>query len=91
MDPVDLGHHISRRYNTELERVRTRLLAMGGLVEEQLKRAVTALVEADSSLGKAVALDDAKVNELEVAIDEDCSCLLAMRAPTAGDLASSSP
>ena len=86
MDPADLSHHISRRYNEELDRVRSRLLAMGGLVEEQLQRAVTALVESDSSLGEAVAMDDQKVNALEIAIDEDCCHLLAMRAPTAGDL-----
>ena len=86
MDPADLSHHISRRYNEELDRVRSRLLAMGGLVEEQLQRAVTALMEADSALGEAVVMDDQKVNELEMAIDEDCCHLLAMRAPTASDL-----
>ncbi|MEJ1963079.1 MAG: phosphate signaling complex protein PhoU [Gammaproteobacteria bacterium] len=86
MDTADLGHHISRRYNEELERVRARVLAMGGLVEQQLQKALTALVEGDSALGAAVAADDAKVNDLEIAIDEDCSHLLAMRAPTAGDL-----
>jgi phosphate transport system protein len=59
---------------------------MGGLVEEQLRRAITALIEADSALGRAVVRDDVQVNALEVAIDEDCSGLLAIRAPTAGDL-----
>lgn len=86
MDTADLSHHISRRYNDELDRVRTRVLAMGGLVEQQFQKAVTALVEGDSALGEAVDLADYEVNELEVAIDEDCSMLLAMRAPTAGDL-----
>jgi phosphate transport system protein len=66
--------------------VRTGVLAMGGLVEQQLNRALAALVEGDSALGAAVALDDCKVNDMEVSIDEECSCLLAKRAPTAGDL-----
>jgi phosphate transport system protein len=86
METADLSHHISRRYNDELDRLRTRVLAMGGFVEQQLQKAVRALIEGDSSLGEAVAQDDYKVNDMEVSIDEECSRLLATRAPTAGDL-----
>ena len=86
METADLSHHISRRYNDDLDRLRTRVLAMGGFVEQQLQKAVMALVEGDSALGEAVALDDYKVNDMEVSIDEECSRLLAIRAPTAGDL-----
>jgi phosphate transport system protein len=86
METADLGSHISRRFNEDLERVRSRVLAMGGFVEQQLQRAVTALVEGDSTLGVAVAMDDQKVNSMEVTIDEECSRILATRAPTAGDL-----
>ena len=86
METADLGHHISRRFNEDLERVRSRVLAMGGFVEQQLQKAVTALVEGDSTLGVAVAEDDQKVNDMEVSIDEECSRILATRAPTAGDL-----
>jgi phosphate transport system protein len=86
METADLGHHISRRFNEDLERVRSRVLAMGGFVEQQLAKAITALVEGDSTLGEAVALDDRKVNLMEVTIDEECSRILATRAPTAGDL-----
>ena len=86
METADLTHHISRRFNEDLERVRNRVLAMGGFVEQQLQKAITALVEGDSSLGEAVALDDSKVNTMEVSIDEECSRILATRAPAAGDL-----
>jgi phosphate transport system protein len=86
MEVEDLGHHISRRYNEALERVRSSVLAMGGLVEEQFDRAIQALVEGDSELGLKVAADDHKVNEMEVAIDEECSRILATLAPTASDL-----
>src|SRR5690606_25002208 len=54
--------------------------------EQQLQKAVTALVEGDSKLGEAVAMDDYKVNRMEVNIDEECSRLIATRSPTAGDL-----
>lgn len=86
METADLSHHISRRFNEDLERVRTQVLAMGGFVEAQLAKAVTSLIEGDSSLGESVALDDLKVNGMEVTIDEECSRILATRSPAAGDL-----
>ena len=86
METADLSHHISRRFNEDLERVRSKVLGMGGFVEQQLQKAITALIEGDSSLGESVALDDSKVNNMEVAIDEECSRILATRAPAAGDL-----
>jgi phosphate transport system protein len=86
METADLSHHISRRFNEDLERVRGKVLSMGGFVEEQLAKAVTALVEGDSVMGEAVARDDYQINNMEVSIDEECSRILATRAPTAGDL-----
>ena len=86
METADLSHHISRRFNEDLEKVRNQVLAMGGFVEQQLARAVTALVEGDSELGQAVAHDDYQVNRMEVSIDEECSRILATRAPAASDL-----
>jgi phosphate transport system protein len=86
METADLSHHISRRFNEDLEQVRTRVLAMGGLVEESLATSITALVEGDSTLGESLATHDLKVNGMEVAIDEECSRILATRSPAAGDL-----
>ncbi|MDQ2641678.1 MAG: phosphate signaling complex protein PhoU [Pseudomonadota bacterium] len=86
METADLSHHISRRFNEDMEQVRTRVLAMGGLVEEGLAKAITALVEGDSSLGESLANHDLKVNGMEVAIDEECSRILATRSPAASDL-----
>jgi phosphate transport system protein len=86
METADLSHHISRRFNEDLESVRTRVLAMGGMVEELLGKAITALIEGDSTLGESLAKDDLKVNGMEVAIDEECSRILATRGPAAGDL-----
>jgi phosphate transport system protein len=86
MEAADSSHHTSRRFNEDLERVRAKVSAMGGFVEEQLSRALTALVEGDSALGQSVATQDYKVNGMEVSIDEECSRILATRAPAAGDL-----
>jgi phosphate transport system protein len=86
MEHQDLSHHWSRQFNAELEAVRSNVMAMGGLVEEQLRSAVEALVCGDSELGERVARGDRKVNRYEVSIDEDCSRIIARRQPTAGDL-----
>ena len=86
MEASELTDHISRRFNKDIEDLRNNVLSMGGLVETQLSRAITAVVRGDSELGLAVAHDDYKVNSLEVSIDEECSRILATRAPAAGDL-----
>ena len=86
MDVTELGPHISRRFNEDLEGVRNRVLQMGGFVEQQLTQAVAALIEGDSHLGEEVARGDHKVNNMEVSIDEECSRILATRAPAASDL-----
>lgn len=86
MEASDLTDHISKRYNKDIEDLRNSVLAMGGVVEAQLARAITAIVTGDSELGLQVAEDDYKVNELEVSIDEECSRIIATRAPAAGDL-----
>ncbi len=86
MQTSDLSPHTSRRFNKDLEDLRTSVLTMGGLVEQQLQRAIDAVVSGDSALGLKVANDDYKVNNLEVEIDEECGRILATRGPAAGDL-----
>ena len=86
MQTSDLTDHTSRRFNKDLEGVRNSVMIMGGLVETQLSKAISAIVSGDSDLGLKVASDDYKVNLLEVEIDEACSRILATRAPAAGDL-----
>ena len=86
MDAEEFGQHISRSFNDDLEKLRNSVLSMGGLVEQQFDRAIKALVDADSDLGLKVARDDYKINEMEVAIDEECRRILVTRAPAASDL-----
>jgi phosphate transport system protein len=86
MDKSSIGHHISRQFNEELEDIRNRVLAMGGLVEQQISDAITAILNEDSQLGETVVKNDYQVNALEVAIDEECNQVLARRQPAASDL-----
>ena len=86
VDKTGFRKHISQQYNKELEDIRNQVLAMGGMVEQQLIDAVTALVNGDRELAERVVTNDYKVNALEVAIDEECTRVLARRQPAAGDL-----
>ncbi len=80
------GHHISHKFDAELEDVRNRVLAMGGLVEQQILQAITSLAEGDTKLAEVVIDNDIKVNSAEVAIDEECTHIIARRQPAASDL-----
>ena len=86
MTSDQFAQHISRRYNEELEGLRNAVLRMGGAVENQLNTAVEAITAGDSEMGLGVARTDYRINEMEVAIDEECSRILATRAPAAADL-----
>src|SRR3569623_2834661 len=86
MDRINIGHHITKQFNDELEDIRNKVLAMGGSVEQQLNDALSAVVSGDGRLGEVVITNDYKVNALEVAIDEECTHVLALRQPTASDL-----
>ncbi len=84
--PSVTGRHISRKYDEALEDVRTSVLEMGGLVEEQITNALAALAEFDSEIGERVVRDDYKINRLEVQIDEECTRIIALHQPAASDL-----
>ena len=81
-----MAEHTSKQFDAELESVRSHVLQMGGLVEEQITRAVESLITGDMELIEKVIADDTRVNALEVEIDEACSHIIARRQPAAGDL-----
>jgi len=86
MSTEGLSHHISSRYNADLEHVRSSVAEMGGLVERQLTQAVGGITEPDARVMVRVAQEELRVNQLERSIDEECSRILATRGPTASDL-----
>ena len=81
-----MQEHIFKQFDADLEAVRSQVLKMGGLVEEQIIHAIDALSTGNTDLADQVIASDHRVNALEVAIDEDCSHIIARRQPTAGDL-----
>ena len=81
-----ISKHISQQFNDELEDVKNQVMVMGGIVEQQLNDALIALLDGNVEYGNLVVSRDFKVNALEVAIDEECSQIIARRQPAASDL-----
>ena len=77
---------MQRHFHEELEALKQTLLAMGGLVEDQIRRVMRALLERDDALAQEVIERDQQVNAYDVEVDETCVSLLALHQPTAGDL-----
>ncbi|MDD3449560.1 MAG: phosphate signaling complex protein PhoU [Gammaproteobacteria bacterium] len=78
--------HIYHRFDAELADLRSKVLTMGGLVEQQLADALRALSELDRDLAERVVAGDLEVNGLDVDIDEEATLIIARRQPAAIDL-----
>ncbi|MCB1609632.1 MAG: phosphate transport system regulator PhoU, partial [Xanthomonadales bacterium] len=81
MDRLRFTQHISRQFNQELEAVRSHVLRMGGLVEQQLGVGVRCLREREVAGLKLVAEAEAEINRLELSIDEECVRIMVRRQP----------
>ena len=82
---MELERH-GRHFQEELEQLKTRLLEMGGLAEEQVRLAVKALMERDRELVALALHGDDPINKLHIEIDGRCFTLLALHQPMAVDL-----
>jgi len=78
--------HTDKAYEAELKSLREALLEMGGLVEAAIAQSVRAVIERDGALAEQVKMRDRVVNRMEVAIDQACRRVLALRQPAASDL-----
>ena len=86
MELKPISSHISQQFDAELQTIRTHLSEMGGEVQRQLSDALQAMSQSDLELAHAVVDGDAKVNTMELTIDEECTRILARRQPAASDL-----
>jgi phosphate transport system protein len=75
-----------RHYELELDQLRTLLIRMGSLVEEQIDYAVKALTDGDQRLAELVMERDKRVDEYDIAVDERCMSIFALNQPVAIDL-----
>jgi phosphate transport system protein len=83
MEPVE---RVVRHFQEELEQLKTRLLEMGGLAEENVRLAVKGLVDRNHDLIERVLAGDEPINALHIEIDNRSFTLLALYQPMAADL-----
>ncbi len=81
-----LSTHISSGFDTDLNKVFSAVLAMGGLVEEQLGVALGLLLSPDPTVVSRVLEGERQINTLEVSLDQQCLAFIARHHPAAGDL-----
>jgi len=88
MEPVEREpvERVVRHFQEELEQLKTRLLEMGGLAEEEVRLAVKGLVDRDPALIDHVLAGDEPLNALHIEIDNRCFTLFALFQPVAADL-----
>jgi phosphate transport system protein len=75
-----------RHFQEELETLKERLLAMGGLAEERVRVAVQGVADRESGSLQAVLSGDEPINDLHIEVDDRCFKLLALHQPMAADL-----
>ncbi|MEH6453715.1 MAG: phosphate signaling complex protein PhoU [Psychromonas sp.] len=86
MEQINLGRHISGQFNIELHNIRNQVMQMGGIIEQQLNDALTAMTNNDVVLANRVIVKDKEVNLLESTVDQQCAHIIAKRQPAASDL-----
>lgn len=77
---------VVRHFQEELEALKQRLLAMGGLAEERVRESVRCLMDRDRPAIEALLSGDQPINDLHIEIDDRCVKLLALHQPMAADL-----
>lgn len=75
-----------RSFEDDLDKLRTRVIRMGSIVEEQVEFAFRALTEGNTELAKLVMERDEKVDKLDMKIDKQCQKIFALHQPVASDL-----
>ena len=77
---------MKEHFSEKLENLRRQLIGMGAEVENQIRLAIEALVEADAAKARRVIDRDKEIDRMEIKNDEDAIDLLATQQPVAGDL-----
>ena len=75
-----------KTFHQRLEEITDEVLVMGSLVQDAVHNSIEALMRMDPELADKVIIDDEKVNEHDISIEEKCIVLQAEHQPVAVDL-----
>jgi len=75
-----------RHFVEDLETLKTKLLEMGSLVESAIQRSISAVTQKDRGAAEQVFMNEARINAIEIEIDDFAISLLALQQPMAADL-----
>ena len=78
--------HLSSQFDSELNRISSRVMELGGMVESQIRLAIYSLAEFSVEAAEQVDAAEQQINAMEVEIDHELSSIIARRQPTARDL-----
>lgn len=77
---------MSRHLQQEIEKLKTKLLALVATTQDAVEKAVKSVDERDAELAQAVVDGDVEFDRAEVDLEEDCLKTLALYQPVATDL-----
>jgi phosphate transport system protein len=66
--------------------LRRNLLALGALVEQRVSSVIEVIRDGDVDLARKIRAGDAEVDEMQLALENECTRLLALGSPVASDL-----
>jgi phosphate transport system protein len=81
-----MQQHIATAFDRDLEAIQAMIMKMGGLVEDAIDKATTALSEHDAELAQRVRSSDGRIDALEERVNEEAARVIALRQPIATDL-----
>ena len=77
---------MTKHFNRELEKLKKLILSLGAMAEEEVRMAIKAIELKDAEIAKKIIIDDHRIDEMEVDIEEECLKVLALHQPVAVDL-----
>ena len=81
-----MSEHISSQFDNDILQINVKLTKMGGICEDNLKKAIKAITKNDSELAEYIIKKDQELDDLENAIDDLVIKTIALRQPVADDL-----